>query len=87
MRYSPKVFLHMSDRFKMAHGVWPLLMGAARQRRTLTYGDLAMHLGLRGARPVRATLVASPHRLDRALARLKQELDALAHTCGLQCAA
>jgi hypothetical protein len=36
---------------------------------------------------LREALGTSTHRLDRALARLNAEFDALAQTCGLQCAA
>ncbi|MFQ5829423.1 MAG: hypothetical protein ACE5JD_09760 [Candidatus Methylomirabilia bacterium] len=36
---------------------------------------------------VREALAMSPHRLDRALARLNADLDALARTCGLHLAA
>ena len=46
----------MADRFELAHQTWPILIDAAKKRRTLSYGEIADQLGYRGARPVRMPL-------------------------------
>ncbi len=46
----------MANRYELAYRVWPILTRSARDRRTLTYGEVARQLGFRGARPVRFPL-------------------------------
>ena len=43
-------------RFVLANSAWPMLTSAARERQRVTYQEVAEHLGLRAARPVRFAL-------------------------------
>lgn len=42
--------------FEWAHRAWPILTEAAKQRRTMTYGELAERMNMGGPRPVRRAL-------------------------------
>ena len=39
-------------KYERAKALWPLLVEAARERRTYTYSDLAPNIGVRGGRPM-----------------------------------
>lgn len=46
----------MPNRFEWGHRAWPILTDAARQRRTMTYGQLGELLAIGGPTPVRNAL-------------------------------
>ena len=46
---------HM-NMFELGYLAWPVLVQAAKERRTINYGDLAEAIGYRGARPTRFAL-------------------------------
>src|SRR5438552_3453750 len=46
----------MASKFELAHRAWPILVRAAAERRLLTYGELALPLGYKGARVMRSAL-------------------------------